>query len=103
MILKSCLEDFGNALIMLELNLTINQIVNNAMWLRTFSGEIQIKSSEAINFHKAGNNKSTVAVTKLLTFFKYKESIFLETLFNGQARFFWFFENNEHEEKKTIT
>jgi len=66
-IIKSCPEDFKKTLIMLKLNSTINQSVNNAMWLRTFSGEIQIKSSEAINFHKADNNKSTT-VKKLLIY-----------------------------------
>lgn len=66
-IIKSCPKDFKNTLIMLKLNSIINQSVNNAMWLRTFSGEIQIKSSEAINFHKADNNKSTT-VKKLLIY-----------------------------------
>lgn len=49
-------EHFKNTLIMSKLNSAINQSVNNAMWLRTFDEEIQIKSSEAINLHKADNN-----------------------------------------------
>lgn len=58
---------FKNTLIMLKPNSIINQSVNNAMWLRTFNGKIQIKSFEAINFHKADYNKSTTT-TKLLIY-----------------------------------
>lgn len=102
-------EDFKNTLIMSKLNSAINQSVNNAMWLRTFDEKIQIKSSEAINLHKADNNIKALRRRNFLYYiqqevpFKYMESIsFKKHCLMGQITFCCLFENNRLR-KKTQT